>query len=163
MNNENECGSAKHCNLILLLCGDTLISNSQFSIFHFEREGFDGHCSFHCTLCYALYQKHRPVSDAAGTGLLDLRHAPHLLGNAQSGDGAGRLDEKPVCTGCRDHSRSGGVCRAQSDRLGKSGRPMENIRDRQYSAAVSAVYAARHRGQRPACMAQSGRDKPAAG
>ncbi len=30
---------------------------------------------FHCTLCYALYQKHRPVSDAAGTGLLDLRHA----------------------------------------------------------------------------------------
>ena len=40
---------------------------------------------------------------------------------------------------------------------------MENIRDRQYSAAVSAVYAARHRGQRPACMAQSGRDKPAAG
>ena len=40
---------------------------------------------------------------------------------------------------------------------------MENIRDRQHSAAVSAVYAARHRGQRPACMAQSGRDKPAAG
>ncbi|MFR1716335.1 MAG: hypothetical protein ACLSV6_06995, partial [Butyricicoccus sp.] len=32
MNNENECGSAKHCNLILPLCGDTLISNSQFSI-----------------------------------------------------------------------------------------------------------------------------------
>lgn len=26
-----------------------------------------GYCSFHCTLCYALYQKHRPVSDAAGT------------------------------------------------------------------------------------------------
>ena len=25
------------------------------------------------------------------------------------------------------------------------------------------LYAARHRGQRPACMAQSGRDKPAAG
>lgn len=34
--------------------------------------------------------------------------------------------------------------RAQSDRLGKSGRPMENIRDRQHYAAVSAVYAARH-------------------
>jgi hypothetical protein len=32
MNNENECGSAKHCNLIPPLCGDTLISDSQFSI-----------------------------------------------------------------------------------------------------------------------------------
>ena len=86
MNNENGCGSAKHCNLILLLCGDTLISNSQFSIFHFEREGFDGYCSFHCTLCYALYQKHRPVSDAAGTGLLDLRPVSytHLLQNRAS-------------------------------------------------------------------------------
>ena len=40
---------------------------------------------------------------------------------------------------------------------------LENLGDRQYSAAVSAVYAARHRGQRSACMAQSGRDKPAAG
>ena len=99
------CGIA----LIPPLCGDTLISDAQFSIFHFEREGFDGHCSLHCTLCYALYQKHRPVSDAAGTGLLDLRHVPHLLGNAQPGDGTGRLDEKPVCTGCRDHSRSGGI------------------------------------------------------
>jgi len=112
MNNENECGSAKHCNLIPPFCGDTLISDSQFSISILKGRGLMDtarsivHSVTHYIKNTDLY--------LMLLGLVCSIYGMLLIysGTPQSGDGAGRLDEKPVCTGCRDHSRSGGVCRA---------------------------------------------------
>ncbi len=111
--------------------------------------------------CYA-YIKHRPVSEAAGMvcaiyGLL-------LIYSATLNPVTGWTARRKTCMyGCRDHSRLAAFVALQSDRLGIFLATYGKILCRQHSAAVSCVYALAPRAQRPACMAQYGRDKPAAG